>query len=72
MTRTDTWKAAGNLLRVETAIHNLSASMRRRLKETRRGMSREELEQVADWLEKQSFYRPALRSALQAGTRRGC
>ena len=38
---------------VELAMDRLSASMRRRLKEKQRGMSRDELERVADWLEKQ-------------------
>jgi len=53
MTPIDTWKAERELLGVEEALGTASASLRQRLKETGRGMSRDELVQIADWLERQ-------------------
>jgi len=40
MTPIDTWKAERELLDVEEAMGTVSASLRQRLKETGRGMSR--------------------------------
>jgi hypothetical protein len=64
MTPIDTWKAERELMGVEEAMGTASASLRRRLKETGRGTSRDELEQVADWLERQHTKLLQARTAL--------
>ena len=70
MTPIDTWKAERELLDVEEAMGTVSASLRQRLKETGRGMSRDELVQIADWLERQHTKLLQARTALGITGRR--